>query len=360
MASYAKGRPGSYAWRRTLSSRIKYLAILLPLSVLLAVLASACGPDGQTPQAGATAMPVAPGRATSGPASAKPTAQSTPGSAAALKYVQRVEDGALAVVNGQPITWQDYEPVLLQALASMDQEYQVNWEDPAMRRRLQFLQDDVLKQVVDRELTVQMAEKRGVVISKEQVDAGAAKQKSEIEKSGKYPSWEAFLESTGLTEGSYRKLIRESMVISAFTAKQQVDTQAEQVHLRHIAITDQAKADEVFAKLQSGADFVQLVAQYSEDTQTKDQGGDLGWFVRETMFPDMAAVAYSLSPGDFSAPIKTGAGYTIIQLIERAVRPVDASVLQLRQQQAMLAQVQAEKAQAVIEVVVSFAATPMP
>ena len=150
------------------------------------------------------------------------------------------------------------------------------------------------------------------------------------------------------------------MVISAFTAMQQVDTQAEQVHLRHIAITDQAKAEQVIAKLQAGADFVQLVAQYSEDTQTKSQGGDLGWFVRETMFPEMAAAAYSLSPGEFSEPIKTGSGYTIIQLIERAVRPVDAGVLQLRQQQAMLAQVEAEKAQAVIEVVVNFAATPMP
>ncbi len=340
--------------------KIQHPGISILALMLIAVVALGCGSDGQTPQTGVTTAPAAPARATVDPASAKPTAQSTPGAAVAFKYIQRVEEGALATVNGEPITWQDYEPALWQALMLIDQQYQVNWEDPAMRQRLQFLQNDVLKQIVDRRLLVQIAEKQGVAISEEQLEASVAKQKSDVEKSDRYPSWEASLKASGLTDLSFKELSRANMVLDAFAAMQQVDTQAEQVHLRHIAVTDLAKAQEVFDKLQAGADFLQLVTQYSEDTQTKSEGGDLGWFIRETMFPDMAASAYSLSPGEFSSPIKTGGGYTIIQLIERAVRPVDASVLASRQQEAMLAQLQAEKAQAAIEYLVDFSVTPMP
>jgi len=41
------------------------------------------------------------------------------------------------------------------------------------------------------------------------------------------------------------------------------------------------RATEVLGKVISGGDFKALAAAYSEDTKTKDNGGDLGWITEK-------------------------------------------------------------------------------
>jgi peptidyl-prolyl cis-trans isomerase C len=49
------------------------------------------------------------------------------------------------------------------------------------------------------------------------------------------------------------------------------------VAVRHILVPTQAQAEQLLAQARSGADFVKLVAQYSQDANTKDLGGALGF-----------------------------------------------------------------------------------
>lgn len=78
-----------------------------------------------------------------------------------------------------------------------------------------------------------------------------------------------------------------------------------------------ARAKEVLAKLKSGGDFTALAKEYSDDSGSASQGGDLGWSERSTLAQlgqPFADAVFSLKEGETSDPVKTQFGYHIIQL----------------------------------------------
>lgn len=99
----------------------------------------------------------------------------------------------------------------------------------------------------------------------------------------------------------------------------------EQRHARHILLKasdkdsaerhqEQAKKAEEIRKLaKNGGDFGALARQYSED-QTKDSGGDLGYFSAGQMVPAFDKAVFAMQPGDISQVIKTQFGYHVILL----------------------------------------------
>lgn len=99
--------------------------------------------------------------------------------------------------------------------------------------------------------------------------------------------------------------------------------QPEQRHARHILIavddtTDDAKAaalaKELHDRLKGGADFAALAKQYSKDSVSAQQGGDLGWSGRDVYVKDFADKLFSMKEGETSEPVKTQFGYHIIRL----------------------------------------------
>ncbi|WP_426417487.1 SurA N-terminal domain-containing protein [Aestuariirhabdus sp. LZHN29] len=81
---------------------------------------------------------------------------------------------------------------------------------------------------------------------------------------------------------------------------------------------DQEMADlaaELKQRIDSGEDFAQLAREFSSDTFSAEQGGDLG-VVEEGFLGDAFDDALaSLEPGQVSAPIKTDFGYQLVKLV---------------------------------------------
>lgn len=76
-------------------------------------------------------------------------------------------------------------------------------------------------------------------------------------------------------------------------------------------------AEDVLGKLISGGDFAALAKDYSDDTATKDNGGDLGWFTEKDN-PDVYKIVKDMKPGDYTKDIKkTSSGYEIVKLAEK-------------------------------------------
>ncbi len=84
------------------------------------------------------------------------------------------------------------------------------------------------------------------------------------------------------------------------------------------AATDAAalkKAQETVAKARAGGDFAALVRQYSDDSGSRAQGGDLGWMQADASIdPAFSRAMFALSAGQISDPVKTPFGYHVIKL----------------------------------------------
>jgi peptidyl-prolyl cis-trans isomerase SurA len=94
-----------------------------------------------------------------------------------------------------------------------------------------------------------------------------------------------------------------------------------QFRARHILVRsedgddDAAKAriDTLRARIAGGADFAEVAKGSSDDTFSKDKGGELGWFTQDQFGPEFGAQVAGLQDGGVSAPFKTQAGWHIVQ-----------------------------------------------
>ena len=74
-----------------------------------------------------------------------------------------------------------------------------------------------------------------------------------------------------------------------------------------------AKAEDLIKKLDEGADFSKLAKENSDDTGSKEKGGDLGYFNKGDMVEEFEEAAYKLKVNEYTKkPIKTTYGYHII------------------------------------------------
>ncbi|QTD38384.1 peptidylprolyl isomerase [Polaribacter batillariae] len=96
-----------------------------------------------------------------------------------------------------------------------------------------------------------------------------------------------------------------------------------EVQVAHLLIADttavgKKKIDDVYAKLKNNGNFEALVTQYSEDENSKKNGGKLRKFRKGRMLKPIEEAAFSLkNVGDYAAPVKTRFGWHIIQLVEK-------------------------------------------
>ncbi|GGH88089.1 foldase protein PrsA [Pullulanibacillus pueri] len=87
-----------------------------------------------------------------------------------------------------------------------------------------------------------------------------------------------------------------------------------QVKASHILVDSEKKANDIEKKIKNGEDFAKLAKDNSTDPGSKDNGGDLGWFGKGTMYQAFEDKAFSMKVGDISEPVKTDAGWHIIKL----------------------------------------------
>jgi parvulin-like peptidyl-prolyl isomerase len=302
------------------------LAIALMLSLLLV----ACGGNGErepsstptdrgevivstvTPSRGApSATPIVP----------TPTALPTPTPPAPLA----------ALVNGKYVFLADYERQVEQYKEALT-EAGVDFNTEEGQARLALAKRDVLEGMIDNILIEDGAADLGVSVTDEEVDAQVD---SDIANGGGKAAFEEWLAATGSTQEEYEVMLRQSLLAQrawdVLTAD--VPEATEQVHVRHIVVDSEEAAEEIVAQLQDGADFVALAREQSLDEATKDNGGDLDWFPRGVIAPELENAAFALQPGQISEVIPLAGQFQIIQVVEReADRPLsDEMLMQLKQ-----------------------------
>ncbi|MFM6948937.1 MAG: peptidylprolyl isomerase, partial [Aquirufa sp.] len=77
------------------------------------------------------------------------------------------------------------------------------------------------------------------------------------------------------------------------------------------------KIENIYKKLKLGEDFSTMALKYSEDDQSAQKGGNLGYLTSLQTQYAFENTFYSLGLGEYSKPIRTKTGYHIIKLLKQ-------------------------------------------
>ena len=122
--------------------------------------------------------------------------------------------------------------------------------------------------------------------------------------------------------------------IESFAAQADVSEQALRAHYeeskasyttpgrrraRHILVTGddaatEARATQAFQRAMAGEDFATLARELSDDTVSKQAGGDLGEAERADFVGPFADAVWSMEPGEIRGPVRTEFGWHVIKL----------------------------------------------
>ncbi len=211
----------------------------------------------------------------------------------------------------------------------------VNLNTPQGAAQLEQEKQQVLDNLIDDALVTQDAARQGVSVSDAELDT---EMQNIVSSLGGQAKFEEQLKLAGQTLEEARSTQRIQMLYLKMRDQVVANLQtAEEVHARHILVDSQATAQALLAQIQAGADFGQVARQSSQDTLTRDNGGDLGWFARGTLpAKEVEDAAFTLQPGQVSGVIQSAFGYHLVQVLERdPARKLEGAELVKAQRQAM-------------------------
>jgi len=149
-------------------------------------------------------------------------------------------------------------------------------------------------------------------------DVNSAYQKIVDQSGGASEVRKVLNELYGMNEREFKVLVRQQVV------KEKIRNELiAQIKIAHIFTKDENRAKEVAEKAKKGDNFAELAKQYSEDTRSRDAGGDLGFISKGQLvadnqpMPEFDAAIFKAGKGDIVGPIKTSAGFEIAKVGER-------------------------------------------
>jgi len=105
-----------------------------------------------------------------------------------------------------------------------------------------------------------------------------------------------------------------------------LDTYKIAAHVRHIIVNEALLANSILAQIRGGGSFESLAQQYSIGPSGAD-GGDLGWITRgQSGYMAFDETAFTLSVGEMSSVVETGAGFHIIEVLETELLTPDPTL----------------------------------
>ncbi|MDQ0232315.1 peptidylprolyl isomerase [Metabacillus malikii] len=113
-----------------------------------------------------------------------------------------------------------------------------------------------------------------------------------------------------------KKAAEADVKVTDEEVKEYYDSLDGKIKASHILVADEKTAKEVQDKLKKEEKFEDLAKQYSTDPGSAQNGGDLGWFGKDSMVKEFEEAAFKLKEGEVSEPIKSDYGFHIIKVTE--------------------------------------------
>ena len=240
--------------------------------------------------------------------------------------------GVAATVNGTEIS----EDEVTAMVDSVREQQSLSDEDSWGTWMAQYgytpesVREEVLDGLINQEILLQKAGDRGVTVDDATVDENVESMKANYENDEK---WQAALSSVGITEDQYRENIKlsllyqgviesfaedaaptdEQLLTAASTYATYYDGAKRSSHILFDA-SDTETAQQVLDQINAGTlDFATAAEQYSKDTGSAAQGGDVGWDKLSSFVTEYTNGLKELSEGQVSGLVTSSYGIHIIK-----------------------------------------------
>lgn len=264
----------------------------------------------------------------------------------------------IATVNGHPILAKTYEMYLKNGRDALG----LDDKSEEGRRQLDQLREGIVSELIDRSLIRDETERRGLTITAESLTSAERKTIAEM---GGEQQYDSYLMAHGFSRDEYREIIKSEIYgellrnelnkdlsvsdaeVRRYYFEHQRDAefqQPERVTAAHILVAARPtlitqrlqneknlsgealavavreemerlrlRAQELRRKAARGADFAALARESSDDAGTRDRGGDLGAFPRQSHAPAFDDAAFSMKVGQISDVVQTDFGFHVIK-----------------------------------------------
>jgi peptidyl-prolyl cis-trans isomerase SurA len=254
-----------------------------------------------------------------------------------------------AMVNGRAITYSDVEKRFQSEFATPTEHPS---DDQVSIQRL-----EILRTLVDEEILVQRAERMGLMA----VDSDVEAKFSELKAPYTQEEFQKQLNARKITVEDLKTKLRRDLSVQKLFLKEitsqisitdkdisdfynankaSFNLSEPQIHMAQILVTpgadpnvhnlknDKATDDEtavkkigsIMARIKAGDDFAMLAQNYSEDPNSTQNGGDLG-FIPESSLEranaELRKTVIALSPGQTTGVLRTPDGYRILKVISK-------------------------------------------
>jgi parvulin-like peptidyl-prolyl isomerase len=241
-----------------------------------------------------------------------------------------VPANAIAVVGDREITKAEYDRLL----ASAEKTYEAREQEFPAAGTPEFaqLRDAIVRSLVEQAQFEIAAEELDVTVTDEDVEKRLDELKEQFFE-GDEQKYKDELEAQGLTEEQVKSDLRTRLlsekVFEQVTNEVEVTDEDVQAYyeenqaqfetpasrdIRHIVVKSKARAGQLRAQLEGGADFAKLARQFSTDEASKKDGGKFTAQQGATVAAFDKA-AFDLETGELSQPIKTQFGWHLIEAV---------------------------------------------
>jgi peptidyl-prolyl cis-trans isomerase SurA len=271
----------------------------------------------------------------------------------------RTIDRIVAVVNDEIILDSELEEFTAPQLRNP-----VDLDTVDGARTFDALKKKSLERLIESRLIGQQAHELKLTVTTEEVDRAI----DEVKRQNKLDdaTFVEALKSQGFSMDAYRKNLKKQILelkVVNTAVRSRVSISEEEIktaynqsdrqyagerlaHLREVVlyVAKDAPPDElekkrklatkVVAEARGGRSFQELAKAYSE-SDSKAEGGDLGFLQTGALVDELAEVIAQMDPGDVRGPIRTKAGFSVLELVEWKsgnLRPFEEVKEQLRRQ----------------------------
>ncbi len=272
-----------------------------------------------------------------------------------------VVERIVAVVNGEIIL----ESQLEERGKAMFAEAKKDPDPAARKRREASLRKEVLDHLVDEELLQQQARELKIVVTPQDVDRmiDDVKKRNNLDDTTLVDA----LAQQGMDLVGYREVVKKQITrlrVLDVAVRARVSVTDEDVrryyesNLKQLGADRKVRASHIFLgippeataaeadqirkralqlvqRARSGEDFAKLARENSQDTATRSEGGDLGYFGRGMLPPAVEEIVFSMAPGEVRGPVRAERGFHVIKLVDRKdekARPFEDVKEQIREQ----------------------------